>query len=218
MVATVSPPAGSEDVRSEDVMSRTAHPELETTSSIQDRRIQELEERVERQAVGRDGATLVMFTVSAIALLAAMVSVGLGMRAITESKRNASAAGATAPAVVPLATTATLHAALTDFKVGLSATTFQPGKHAVIISNNGTLAHEMLVFRSNLDASAYPVDAAGHINEEGKGITLVSDGENIDPGGSQHRTIDLSVPGKYVFVCNIPGHFKAGMFTQVTVG
>jgi uncharacterized cupredoxin-like copper-binding protein len=69
-----------------------------------------------------------------------------------------------------------------------------------------------------LDTSAYPVDAAGNIIEDGPGITLVSDGENIDPGGTQDRVIDLTIPGKYVFLCNLPGHFKAGMFTQVTVG
>ena len=42
--------------------------------------------------------------------------------------------------------------------------------------------------------------------------TLFSDGENIDPSGSQARTVDLA-PGTYLFVCNIPGHFKNGMFT-----
>jgi uncharacterized cupredoxin-like copper-binding protein len=34
--------------------------------------------------------------------------------------------------------------------------------------------------------------------------------------GTQARTIDLT-PGKYLFVCNIPGHFKQGMYTVVTV-
>ena len=48
------------------------------------------------------------------------------------------------------------------------------------------------------------------------GVTLVSDGDNIEPAGSQARSIDLA-PGKYLFVCNIPGHFKQGMFTVVTV-
>ena len=72
------------------------------------------------------------------------------------------------------------------------------------------------MFKSDRDASAYPVDKAGDIKEEGAGVELLSDGENIDPGGTQTRTIDLA-PGKYLFVCNIPGHFKQGMFTEVTV-
>jgi len=76
--------------------------------------------------------------------------------------------------------------------------------------------HELLVFKSDRDPSAYPTDKAGNIKEEGAGVTLVSDGDNIDPAGSQTRSVDLA-PGKYLFVCNIPGHFKAGMFTVVTV-
>ena len=76
--------------------------------------------------------------------------------------------------------------------------------------------HELLVFKSDLDPSAYPTDAAGDIKEKGAGVNLVSDGDNIDPAGSQTRSIDLA-PGMYLFVCNIPGHFKQGMFTVVTV-
>jgi uncharacterized cupredoxin-like copper-binding protein len=73
------------------------------------------------------------------------------------------------------------------------------------------------VFRSDLAPSAYPLDH-GDINEEGPGISKISDGDNIDPGKSQTRTVDLSTPGTYLFVCNLPGHFGHGMFKVVTVG
>jgi len=104
---------------------------------------------------------------------------------------------------------------LTEWKV-VVAGTIKSGKIDLAISNIGTIPHELLVFKSNRDPSAYPTDAAGNIKEEGAGVDLVSDGDNIDPGGSQARTINLA-PGRYLFVCNIPGHFKAGMFAIVTV-
>jgi len=104
---------------------------------------------------------------------------------------------------------------LSEWKVVIAGTVVA-GKSGFTIANHGTVPHELLVFKSDLDPSAYPTDASGHINETGPGITLVSDGDNIDPGGSQTRTLDLA-PGKYLFVCNIPGHFKQGMFTVVTV-
>ncbi len=85
------------------------------------------------------------------------------------------------------------------------------------ITNIGKIQHELLVFRSALAASAFPLDKNGDVIEDGPGITLVSDGENIDPGKTQTRTLDLTQPGTYLFVCNIPGHFKAGMFSVVTV-
>jgi len=85
------------------------------------------------------------------------------------------------------------------------------------ITNIGTIQHELLVFKSDLPPSAFPIDNKGNVIEDGPGITLVSDGDNIDPGKTQARTVDLTQPGTYLFVCNIPGHFKAGMFSVVTV-
>jgi uncharacterized cupredoxin-like copper-binding protein len=62
-----------------------------------------------------------------------------------------------------------------------------------------------------------PLAADGNIAENAPGLNKISDGDNIDPSKGQTRTIDLSQPGTYVFVCNLPGHYRAGMFTQVTV-
>jgi Sulfocyanin (SoxE) domain len=125
---------------------------------------------------------------------------------------------ASAPVVVAAAVPAKAiipSLSLYEWKV-IAPSTIKPGKFTYTISNFGTIQHELLVFKSPLDPASYPTDASGHIKEVGAGVTLVSDGENIDPSGSQVRTIDLK-PGKYLFVCNIPGHFKAGMFTVVTV-
>ena len=104
---------------------------------------------------------------------------------------------------------------LTEWKVAV-ASTIKSGKTSYTITNMGTVPHELLVFKTDIAPSAFPTDATGDITEEGAGVELVSDGDNIDPSGSQTRSIDLS-PGKYVFVCNIAGHFKQGMFTTVTV-
>jgi uncharacterized cupredoxin-like copper-binding protein len=104
---------------------------------------------------------------------------------------------------------------LSEWKVDI-ASPVKAGKTTFTITNNGTAPHELLVFKSDLEPTAYPTDSAGDITEDGPGVSLVSDGENIDPAGSQERTVDLT-PGKYLFVCNIAGHFKQGMFTVVTV-
>jgi uncharacterized cupredoxin-like copper-binding protein len=104
---------------------------------------------------------------------------------------------------------------LAEWKV-VVASTVKSGTTDFTIVNNGAAPHELLVFKSDLAPAAYPTDAAGDVQEEGAGVTLVSDGENIDPGGSQARSVDLA-PGTYLFLCNIPGHFKQGMFAIVTV-
>ena len=107
-------------------------------------------------------------------------------------------------------------AALSEWHVAVPPT-IKAGTVNLEAANFGTIQHELLVFKSDLAPSAYPVDDKGHIIENGAGITLVSDGDNIDPGKTQARTVDLTQPGTYLFVCNIPGHFKAGMFSVVTV-
>jgi len=130
----------------------------------------------------------------------------------TAAPKAATAASASTPPASP-ASGATV--TLAEWKVAVGGT-IKSGKTNLTISDVGVAQHELLIFKSNLDASAYPTDAAGDIIEKGAGVTLVSDGDNIDPSGSQTRAIDLA-PGKYLFVCNIPGHFKQGMFTVVTV-
>jgi uncharacterized cupredoxin-like copper-binding protein len=116
----------------------------------------------------------------------------------------------------PAAERAYIPAALSEWHVAVP-TTIKAGTVNLEAANFGTIQHELLVFKSDLAPSDYPVDKNGHIIEDGPGITLVSDGDNIDPGKTQTRIVDLTQPGAYLFVCNIPGHFKAGMFSEVTV-
>ncbi len=106
---------------------------------------------------------------------------------------------------------------LTDFKVGTGSSHFTPGAYQFSIANGGPSQHELLVFRTNLAPADLPKNSDGSINENGPAVDKISDGDNIDPGGLQARTIDLRQPGSYVFVCNLPGHYANGMYTTVTV-
>jgi len=130
---------------------------------------------------------------------------------------NSVGAGSSVPVVpsagLPSASPTGPTVSLLEWKVAVAGT-LKSGAIDLAITNAGSIPHELLIFQSDLDPVAYPTDAAGNIVEEGAGVTLVSDGDNIDPGGSQLRSVDL-MPGKYLFVCNIPGHFKAGMYTVV---
>lgn len=115
-----------------------------------------------------------------------------------------------APAAGPLSVN------LTEYAVNSSATIVKAGQVTLNITNSGSLQHELLVFKADLAPSKYPV-AAGEVDEESPVVNKVSDGDNLDPGGTQARTVDLTQPGTYLFVCNLPGHFAAGMYEQVIV-
>lgn len=105
---------------------------------------------------------------------------------------------------------------LSEWKIE-APNSLKAGQVALKITNGGTVEHELLVFKSDLDPAQYPTDSDGNIKEDGAGITKVSDGDNVAVAGSQTRTVDLTQPGKYLFMCNIPSHFKQGMVKVVTV-
>ena len=174
-------------------------------------------------------AILSLVAIAALAACAGSISATPGFTILPMSARPsapataapvASGAAVSASAVASVAAVSAAppgaaSISLSEWKVVVPSA-LRSGKTTFTITNAGAAPHELLVFKSDLDPSAYPTDAAGGIKEDGAGIKLVSDGENIDPAGSQTRAIDLP-PGKYLFVCNIPGHFKQGMFTAVTV-
>jgi uncharacterized cupredoxin-like copper-binding protein len=54
------------------------------------------------------------------------------------------------------------------------------------------------------------------VNEDGQGVEHVDEVENVTPGATKQLAVDLK-PGRYVLVCNIPGHYKLGMRTAVVV-
>jgi uncharacterized cupredoxin-like copper-binding protein len=116
----------------------------------------------------------------------------------------------------PSAEQSYIAAGLTEWHVAVP-TTIKAATVNLEAANFGTIQHEILVFKSDLAPSSFPVDPNGDIVEDGAGINLISDGDNLDPGTTQTRTVDLTQPGSYLFVCNIPGHFKAGMYAVVTV-
>ena len=170
----------------------------------------------------------IRFTVLSVVVAAAIAACG-GSGSPASSPSGAtlsiaapSAASNAAPSIAPVASPVAVLAkviaptiSLYEWKV-IVADTIKAGPSTFTISNFGTIPHELLIFKSDRAPTAYPADKTGHIIEDGPGIKLVSDGENIDPTGAQTRTIDLK-PGTYLFVCNIPGHFKQGMFQVVTV-
>jgi len=104
-----------------------------------------------------------------------------------------------------------------EFTLSTSSSNVKSGNVTVTVNNNGSIQHELVVFRTDLDEKALPMEADGHkIDEEGSGIThLDPEAEDVNPGGSKSITIDLP-PGRYVFVCNIEDHYTQGMHSVVT--
>jgi uncharacterized cupredoxin-like copper-binding protein len=75
--------------------------------------------------------------------------------------------------------------------------------------------HELLLFRTDLAPDAFPMESDGtRVNE--KKLKGLKDLGDLKPGQSHTVTVSLR-PGHNVLLCNQPGHFKARMFTTLTV-
>jgi uncharacterized cupredoxin-like copper-binding protein len=96
------------------------------------------------------------------------------------------------------------------------------GSIQVNVTNHGAIAHEFVIMQTDNPPNALLYDdTVQKAVEDAPGQQDVGEvgGELpfILPGQSDSGTFDLA-PGRYVFLCNIPGHYKAGMYTSFTVG
>ncbi len=85
------------------------------------------------------------------------------------------------------------------------------------LTNNGKVRHELILFRTNLSASALPVDANGDVDEESPRLQNVLDsGSSLKPDETRSLPVKLT-PGHYVAVCNLPAHYRLGMRLDLTI-
>ena len=104
-----------------------------------------------------------------------------------------------------------------DFKIEPSATTTAAGPVTFHITNSGTQAHEFVVVKTDKAADQLPTSSAGtEVEEDGAGLTVVDEAEDIAAGASTDLNITLEA-GHYVLLCNVPGHYALGMHVDFTV-
>jgi uncharacterized cupredoxin-like copper-binding protein len=99
---------------------------------------------------------------------------------------------------------------LDEWKVAPSATTLAAGKVKIAAANDGKTTHEMVVLRT--DKPAASLGSGKRVSEAGS-VGEISD---LKAGAGASKTFDLS-PGHYVLLCNLPGHYSAGMRADLTV-
>ncbi len=115
-------------------------------SPVDNARLVELETRLDRRALRRDGWTIVIFSLAALALVASILAVGFASRAIGESKRNPAA-------IAP----ATVMVHLSEFKIEPAAITVAAGG-TLNIMNMGAMPHNLSIKGAEMSS---PMVAAG---------------------------------------------------------
>jgi uncharacterized cupredoxin-like copper-binding protein len=99
--------------------------------------------------------------------------------------------------------------ALTEWKLVPEQATVRPGRISFVVRNDGAMAHEFVVLRS--DRHHHSLKVKG-----GKAVETGRLGEIplIPSGASKRLTLRVS-PGKYVLLCNLLGHYQAGQFAAL---
>jgi uncharacterized cupredoxin-like copper-binding protein len=104
-------------------------------------------------------------------------------------------------------------AEMTDYKITVNVPSAKAGKIKIGVRNLAAMEHSFEVIKTDLPQDKLPVDgASAKANEDGK----VGEIKSLPAGKSGAVTLDLQ-PGKYVFICNIAGHYQLGMHTGFTV-
>ena len=113
---------------------------------------------------------------------------------------------------------ARVNVSLYEYGVRLDpSTAVHAGKNVFVITNTGTIPHELVGFATSLPASHLPVRADGDVNEESAALHSVLDtGDSLAPGATKVIPIMLTAGTHYVFVCNLAGHWHLGMRLDVT--
>lgn len=91
-----------------------------------------------------------------------------------------------------------------------------PGPVEFNVTNGGKVAHEFVVIKTDLSPVKLPTRPDGGADEEKAGV-VPGELEDLSPGSTKRLRLSLE-PGKYVFICNLPGHYAAGQRAGFTVG
>jgi uncharacterized cupredoxin-like copper-binding protein len=104
-----------------------------------------------------------------------------------------------------------------EWSVSVSASEAKAGDVSFSIENAGTIAHEFLVVKTDYEVGKIPLGINNRFDEEGAGITVIDEIPEWAPQTTGTLTVKLD-PGAYQLLCNIEGHYAAGMHAAFTVG
>ena len=105
---------------------------------------------------------------------------------------------------------------LSGMKMTATPDTVKTGRVTIHATNQSKgLIHEVVVVRPPGNGATLPYDdKTGKVVE--KRIRRLGEVSDLAAGKSGSQTLQLT-PGGYLLICNQPNHYKAGMWTKLTV-
>lgn len=119
----------------------------------------------------------------------------------------------------------TVDVTVQEFAVIPASSSAPAGDVTFDVTNEGPDdTHEFVVFKTDLAPDALPTAEDGSVDEEGEGVELIDEIEDIAVGDTPTLNVSLDA-GSYVFICNIVeeeggetiSHYQQGMRVAFTV-
>ena len=145
------------------------------------------------------------FAVAASVLGILAVSIG----ACGDDEKSSTSSGTTA--TTPGKTT--VKASLGEYFIKLDQLLVPAGSVQFDVSNDGKIEHEFVIIKTQPCAR----QASAEKRRSQRGCRIVP-GRYPSVNARQTKTLEVTLkPGKYVLICNLPGHYKAGQYTGLDV-
>lgn len=135
-------------------------------------------------------------------IVLSVVSVGCGSSTSSNSTSTAQTAAPSSNIAVDL----------NEMNIVPAPAVGKAGKITFAVTNSGKLMHEMVVVKTTKKAGDLAESPGGEASE----IGAVGEVADLPAGKSKSLTLDLKT-GHYALVCNIPGHYVAGMYKDFNV-
>ena len=108
-------------------------------------------------------------------------------------------------------------------RVVLDRTSVTAGTVSLLVANDGAVVHELVVLplAGGTEPGERAISSDGTVSEdaslgEASATCAAGEGDGIAAGSDGWVTLDLA-PGRYELVCNLPGHYGAGMYAELDV-
>lgn len=107
----------------------------------------------------------------------------------------------------------TIGVELGEFFVKPSSDTVAAGEVTFQVKNGGSASHELVIYRTDEAADALDQDGGVAKLDDAK---VIEDTDELSAGDDTEVTVTLEA-GKYLLLCNLPGHYQSGQVVAFTV-
>jgi len=102
---------------------------------------------------------------------------------------------------------------LDEWSLTPSIADVREGKVTFEVRNDGTMSHQLFVIKNDLPPEQLPVANGSIVLSQ---VNVVRSVQAVAAGSTAELSFDAT-PGKYVLVCNVPGHYQQGMASAFLV-